>query len=80
MTPSKVSSLSFSTAMLANTFRRVGKAASNKAIYPRYNRHLQKRIVPGCFNLGKFRQQCVLKVLFFCEIAELRRANMVIWR
>ncbi len=62
--------------MLANTFRRVVKATTNKAIYPRYNRHLQKRIVPGCFNLGKSRLFCVRKVLFFSEIAELKCANM----
>jgi hypothetical protein len=77
MTPSKASSLSFRTAMLANTFRRVVKAATNKAIYPRYTRHLQKRIVPGCINLGKCHLFCVPKVLFTCEIPKLKCANMV---
>ena len=69
MTPSKASFLSFCTAMLANTFRRVVKAATNKAIYPRYTGQLQKRIVPGCFNLGKCRQSFVHQVLVACEIA-----------
>ena len=57
------------TAMLANTFRRVVKAATNRAIYPRYSGHLQKRIVPGCFNLGKFYTRFVCQVLLVCKIA-----------